>query len=180
MHDLMKLDLGKQKKTEMKPIGLTELTRPTGLAFDPKRDRLIVANTRQDKLYSYSLTLNQWSVIGRIGEIGEIGSDLEALTYSTEDDTLYGITSSYSEDFLKTINLVSYNANGAIVKIQPLPLQMGIGTDENGYGEARTQLVSVGRYLVVLIYASYYEAQNSRADRIYLVNPRTGRVVAAR
>jgi serine/threonine protein kinase len=181
MHYLMKVDLEKQERSEIKPEGLPDLSWPTGLAFDRRRDRLIVANTRRGVFYSHSLTLNQWSVLGKIGEISDSEGyrEIEALAYSDQQDVLYGITSSYLEGSLRYIDLVAYNANGAMIKTLRLPLPKPIGIDKNRSGEARTQLIPVGKYLVVLIYALPHVQHNSQVYRIYLVNPQTERIVAA-
>jgi serine/threonine protein kinase len=181
MHDLMKFELEKQTIAEIKPKGLPRLSWPTGIALDTRRDRLIVANTRSGVFYSHSLTLNQWSVLGKIGAMSDSEGyrELEALAYSDEEDVLYGITRAYLESSLRYINLVAYNANGAMIKTLRLPLPKPIGIDKNRPGEARTQLISAGKYLVVLIYELPHIQQNSQVYRIYLVNPRTERIVAA-
>jgi serine/threonine protein kinase len=181
MHDLMKFELERQTIAEVKPKGLPRLSWPTGIALDTRRDRLIVANTRSGVFYSHSLTLNQWSVLGKIGAISDTEGhrEIEALAYSDEEDVLYGITRSYLEGSLRYIDLVAYNANGAMIKTLRLSLPKPIGIDKDRPGEARTQLISVGKYLVVLIYALPHIQQNSQVYRIYLLNPRTERIVTA-
>jgi serine/threonine protein kinase len=171
LHQLMALDMKEQELSELKPQGLRSLSWPSGLTFDTNRDRLIVANTRNEFLYAYSPELQNWT------KLGEIDSNVQALTFDPEEDMIYGIAQSFgAESIVAPVHLLMYNTNGALVKTTPLALPMSISDSE--YGSAQTQLIVVGQYIVVLIYAPYYASQNAQAWRIYLVNPRTGRVVA--
>src|SRR5204863_3332266 len=143
------------------PSNLPEVSVPVGIAYDSLRDRaLLVTLGGEGFLYAYS-PASGWSVLS-----GMNGLDLASLAYHANDDSFYGVAMTFAE--ANALTLYRFTAAGTGAGELRLPLYPW-GADMNS-----SQLVSVGVYLVLLMYLSYYSGDLNHDDdvsRMYIFNP---------
>lgn len=172
-HDIFEVSVDENKATEM-DLGLDvpRLSWPCGIAFDTKRDRLLVASLAgEGYLYVYQPTSGKWKVLSSLHNL-----DLAALEYSRSEDALFGIAQPHGEA-AKPV-LYQFNAKGAIVKKTELSAPMLPGSLGRGPVGSPVQIVAVEKYLVMI--ASPSRLSPSRhtqpEGRMYLIDPKTGKV----
>ena len=144
-HEVHEVDLATQTSKKLDPgLGVPQMSWPCGIAFDTKRERLVVVTlSGSGVMYEYSPKTGAWVVIADLRNV-----DLACLTYNPKDDTLYGLAAEGGSDAAVT-RLYRYNANGAVVSSTELasPIFPGIvGRMPDG----RTQLVAAGDHLALL------------------------------
>lgn len=150
------------------PPELPPVSWPTGTAFDPVRNRVLLATgSGLGYLYAYAPVTRTWSVLTNVGS-----GQLDCLVYHPAQDALYGVAGNYQGSTYPV--LYRFSADGAYVGEWRLPLlPSGIG-----HGEYDAELASAGDYLVLLLGPSsdYYSGSGSpRPDwRLYVIDPRTG------
>jgi alpha-tubulin suppressor-like RCC1 family protein len=147
------------------PSTVPTLSWPMGMAFDSERDRvLLVSLGGEGYLYGYSPPANQWSVVRNMANL-----DLDSLEYDPAADVLYSISVNGSGGRALIYRLSPQGAVVGEILLPLIPIRFGPG----GY---RTELVSVGEYLVLLVEPTYlYPSDTSvQESRIYLIDPRSG------
>jgi hypothetical protein len=110
-HEIYKVDLEKAQTVEMKlPDELPKLSWPCGIAFDSRRDRVIVVSLGGvGHMYSFSTKAGKWSLVSDMNNL-----DLAALTYDAKADRLHGIYQKAGDRDKAVIG--SFNAKGALIE----------------------------------------------------------------
>ncbi len=148
--------------------GVPQLSWPVGVTFDNQRNRvLLVSLGGEGYVYAYSVANSQWSLVSSMNNL-----EANGLTYHAPDDTLYVVSGTY-EDYHPRV-VLRLNSTGQSQGQIALP-QMPFNFTPVEY---RTELVSVGDYLVLLIEPSYQYGSGlvPQESRIYLIDPRTSEV----
>ncbi|MHC4877245.1 MAG: hypothetical protein ACYTGL_12180 [Planctomycetota bacterium] len=137
-----------------------------GLTVDSKRNRLLVAS--DGELYSCSLDDFEWSFVAKLSR-----GHATHLCYHEADDSLYGTYLGYDGNSHTIPRLVRLNVHGAVISDRRIDGPFFDGMI-GGHGN-RTQLVSVGRRLVLVSKSANYDSgDGSRYDSIVyvlLINP---------
>ncbi len=169
-HEVWALDL-KARNAWTLPLdaGLPELSWPCGLAFDSKRNRVVLSSLGGvGFFYAYDPAAKKWSLISDLNNI-----DLWALTYAADDDSLYGV--GMSSGAQRTPAIFQFNAKGALVRqvsLSPPP------STHEGRPDRMTQLAYVGKKLVLLL-----QPMRSREPgeldftTAHVVDPQSGKIV---
>jgi hypothetical protein len=146
------------------PPSVPELSWPVGIAFDSMRQRvLLVSLGGEGFLYAYSPAQDTWSLVSSMNNL-----DLDSLVYHAPSDSLFGVGVSWGDGHPVIHEL---SADGAPRRTIQLPVQP-FRIDP---GDHRSELASVGEYLVLLI-GPRYSWQSDQESRMYLIDPRTGDV----
>lgn len=157
-HEIVEMDLDLKKAAKM-DLGLDvpELSWPSGITFDTKRGRVILASFGGEGfLYSYHPKMGKWSTISSLNNI-----DLLCLAYNDRDDCLYGLQISHDEKVV----LTRFNTDGAVLKnISWLASDMRDGMAPDLRGPAM-DLIAVDGRIVLLA-----------PDHLYLVDKETGKL----
>ena len=139
-----RLDLAQGTATEMKVReDIPEFSWQCGIAFDTKRNRLLVATFGGvGYLYGYDPAADKWSIVRDLNNV-----DLQALAYSEAEDCLYGLRSNMGGRAGLTV--CRFDANGHpggefTVKVE-LPEDPMINL------RSPPQLVIVGKQLAVVL-----------------------------
>jgi len=109
--------------------GIPELSWPVGMAYDTKRDRLIVATLGGvGYLYAYSVDSEEWSVISDMNNI-----DVFGLCYDESADHLVAL---YSDRRKSELQLLRFNSAGTLIRQQSLqtPAILAARTAAFGHG----------------------------------------------
>lgn len=141
-----------------------------GTAFDRKRNRaLVVTLSGEGFLYSFTPATQLWGVVSSMKN-----RDFDCLEYHDADDSVYGVTLSHEDShYAKIVGLSA--GDGTFRKEIALPI---FPFDIEPLGH-RSELVSVGEYLVLLLQPQNWTYPHSNGlleSRIYLIDPRTGDV----
>ena len=138
-----------------------------GSAFDRKRNRaLVVTLSGEGFLYGYSPAASAWNLRTSLQN-----RDFDCITYHDADDSLYAVGLSHEDSYNSRV--VKLTPDGAFVKEIALPV-LPFDIEPGGH---RSEIVSVGDYLVVLFTpGTYPHAEALPESRIYLVDPRTSEV----
>jgi hypothetical protein len=141
-----------------------------GTAFDVLRNRaLVVTLAGEGFLYSFTPATQQWGVVSSMRN-----RDFDCLEYHGADDSLYGVTLSHEDsNYAKVVGLGA--GDGTFRKEIRLPI-FPFDIEPGGH---RSELVSVGNYLVLLLEPQnwlYPHSDGLLESRIYLIDPRTGEV----
>lgn len=141
-HKIYKVDLKTAEKIEMKPpVELPELSWTCGIAFDAKRERVVVVTLGGvGHLYSYTPKTSEWALISDMNNL-----DLSALTYDEEADRLYGLHQPYG----KKPAVLIINPKGAIVGEIELPDPIPEKLDPFRHGRP-VHFLAVGKSLVLI------------------------------
>jgi len=143
--------------------GLPELSWPTGVTFDTERDRLLVVSLGgRGYLYAYAPATGQWTMVADMAN-----RDLDCLEYHGPDGCLYGVAVTHM-DALKPA-VLRFTANGEYLGKISLPVQ----PSDIGPGGYRSELVSLGDYLALLLEADprFTTSHERQESRIYLIDP---------
>lgn len=153
------------------PIGpdLPPLSWPCGLAFDTKRNRLVLTSLGGvGHMYAFDTATQQWSLLREMDNV-----DLHCLTYSAADDCFYGL----AEDMPREEAVIHrFSAHGrplgAVKPAERIPLS------RHAMHDSPPQLIDAGGDLLVLL--SPGRDQNGRPtdepSRVLRIDPRTGQV----
>jgi hypothetical protein len=146
------------------PPTVPELSWPVGIAFDSLRERaLLVSLGGEGFLYAYSPGADAWSLVSSMNN-----RDLDSLVYHAPLDRLFGVANPYSSD---APVLQEFGPDGLPRRSIPLPNQ----PQRIVQGSVRSELVSVGDFLVLLL-GPRYRGDTNQEQRLYLIDPRTGEV----
>ena len=157
-HNVFRVDLAKREAVEMKPpADLERLSWTCGIAFDTKRERVVVATLGGvGHLYSYTPKTGEWAVISELDNL-----DLAALAYDAQADRLYGLYQPHRGGPKVGV----FNAEGAVVGAVDLSDPMFPAKLVQDPVGRPVQLVVVGGELVVIT-----------EDRIFAVDLKTEKV----
>lgn len=142
-----------------------ELSHPTGLTYDTKRDRLILSTLGGEGwLLSYSEQDDAWSQLASLDNV-----DIHSITYSENDDAFYALQRGGS--------IVRYTPEG-----DPAG-QLNLSGDyipQDTYGPWDYQLIATDDMLVLLTspMPDLYEPHLDRQMWSFLIDPDTGVVQA--
>lgn len=171
-HGVVKVDIKTGKSTVMVIDGnLPRLSWPCGLAFDTKRRRLVLISLGGEGfMYSYTVDDGKWSLITSMNN-----RDLSALTYSSEDDMLYGMGQTHDRGLTA---LYCFSPKGGVVSQATIDKPINPG-GHHFPGGGGGQLIAVGRQIVILgpPLPDFGTPGEPMVSRSYLINPRTGKVV---
>ena len=158
-HAVFQVDIAKCETAEMKPPAtLPELSWTCGIAFDTKRERLVVVTLGGvGHLYSYTPKTGKWALIAEMDNL-----DLAALAYDAKADRLYGLYQSFGGG-IPTVGV--FNADGAVVGTIELSDPAFPANLAQAPGGRPVQLVVVGGELAVIT-----------EDRIFAVDLKTEKV----
>jgi hypothetical protein len=168
-HSMFQIDSSTSAIREM-DLGpeVPELSWAIGVTFDSLRNRILLGSFGgEGYLYAYSPTTDRWSLVRSLQ-----GLDLDSIAYHAADDTLYGVQSSPGGNGPSSI--IQFTADGMTKRSFPLPvLPVSVGLSG-----ARTELVSVGGNLVLLVEwdLNSYPVPLNPEMRIYWIDPNTGEV----
>jgi hypothetical protein len=138
---ILRVDLDRKTQTAMPVEGdLPSISWPGGITFDPKRRRLLIATQSvRGLLYSYEPDKNLWSLLREMD-----GAGLSSLSYSVEEDCLYGLSSALTGD-ASVIHRLS--ADGVSQEMKALPKRL---PDERRGPLSTRQVVPLGANVAVL------------------------------
>lgn len=158
-HDVYQIDLKKGETAEMKlPAEIPKLSWPCGIAFDTKRERVIVVTLGGvGHMYSFTPKTGKWTLISEMDNL-----DMAALTYDAKADRLYGLFLSFGGD-KPTVGV--FNANGAVVETIVLSDSAFPAKLAQGPVGPPVQLVVVGEELAIVT-----------EDRIFAIDLKTKKV----
>jgi hypothetical protein len=147
-------------ETLNEPADVPELSWPCGIAFDSKRDRIVLVSLGGvGHMYSISPDDHKWSVISTLDNM-----DLSAFVYEPKRDCYYGLHRPHEGP---EVLITKYNDAGTSVETVPLSLSF-----PDRFGEPNRepiQLVAAQGSLVLI-----------STDKIYLIDPETGDTRATR
>jgi hypothetical protein len=176
-HGVFEIDLNTNALTQMEMgAEVPGLSWPCGIAFDTKRQRLVVASFGgAGHLYAYTPTMRKWTTIADLNNV-----DLVVLAYHAKDDALYGLSvgrDGNGEGGLPIL-LHRYNESGATVSTTPLTGPLFPGLISQRPSASPAQLVSAGDHLVLIATTEPDRDGGGIGSEsfIYLVEPKTGRV----
>jgi hypothetical protein len=139
---------------------------PMGTAFDSKRGRVVVINlSGEGALYGSVAPHTEWSFLASADN-----RDIDSIEYHAADDSYYAVSTSYGDSALARIyHLSAAGTYLGEIRLPTLPYGIGFGT-------YRSEIVSFGDYLVVLLGPQGFIFSGETPDqRIYLVDPRSGK-----
>jgi hypothetical protein len=113
---------------------------PSGIVFDTKRRRLLIATLTGPKLYSYEPDKNLWSLVREMDDVA-----LSSLSYSIAEDCVYGFAPAPTEGYASVIH--RFSADGVWQEKKVVPKRL---PDERRVPHSTRQVVSVEGKLVVL------------------------------
>lgn len=113
-HGFFRIDLEGGKCVDLvPPAGIGELSWTCGIAYDSKRERIVIATLGGvGHLYSYDPKSDKWAVINGLDNV-----DLLGLTYDRKSDLLYGLHTEYPD---KRGRLTAYDPAGKKVSFMKL------------------------------------------------------------
>lgn len=154
-HQICRID-EKGKTAEMKlPADVPELSWPCGIAFDTKRERLIVVSLGGvGHMYSYAAKTSKWTLVADMNNL-----DLAALTYDAKSDLLYGLFQPHGG---KGLSIGAFNANGALVQTIELADPAFPALNIRSPAERPVQLIATDEQLAIVT-----------ENRIVAVDPKT-------
>lgn len=176
-HEFHEVDLEKRTSKKLDPgPDVPPLSWPCGIAFDTKRERVVVATFGgKGYLYEYTPKTGAWAVVADLNTI-----DLAGLCYHPADDSLYGLTEKRG-DHGGTPVLYQFNAKGAVTKTVELGPLMFPGLIGRGPTGCHVQVVSAGDYLAVVVVGPLRPGEDRAKPEsfLFLVDPKTGKVKLA-
>jgi hypothetical protein len=158
------LDLQQQTADEL-PLGMDvpEFSGTNSLAFDSKRQRLIVASRRL--LYACSIKDWKWSVVASLNSL-----DLSNLCYSPHHDSFYSVVLDYDGNSHTIPTLLRLNAAGAVLSRDRLIRPFVDGMFGDPHSGSGVQLLPLGEQLVLMSSAGGYDpSDGSRGEPVTLI-----------
>jgi hypothetical protein len=143
----------------------------TGIAFDPRRARLLVASNRN--LFAYSPRTGQWDVVCEW-----LFGGFPVLAYDPRADNLYALEERFADNDEKRFPLSRHDAAGKRLDEVGLSGPLVSGLLSAAPSESTTQLIAVGDMLVLV--ATLGESISAPGPGleletfVYLINPKTG------
>ncbi len=166
-HDVVEIDLDGRTTTSLlgEATKLAEISWPSDLAFDTKRNRLVVHSSSRKGLYAFDVAQKTWSPLAQ-----KVGTN--QLAYSAEEDCLYGIEVPHKG----APRLKQMDEKGREIRTIDLDGPIVSAPLGNMPGVSSTRVESVGKYLVVVTSSSsrLLPTSESPERRIHLVDPSTG------
>ena len=178
-HDIYEVDLEKGKSAKMNPgLGVPRMSWMGGIAFDTKRERLVVATySGGGILYTYTPKTGVWAAPAELK-----GAVSAGLVYHPADDTLYGLQFDGGEGGKNMLSRI--NAQGAIVKKVELAGPMFPGVLSRG-PDSHVQMISVGDHIAILVQSPGVRDGNGQRrpgtaeSFLFLLDPKTDQVKLA-
>jgi hypothetical protein len=165
--ELVEVDLANDRAIPLAPGP----DAPGGLAFDTKRDRLLVAGKR---LFAFHSADGRWTALAEFEQLRPF-----ALAYDPGEDALFAVGSSRDRGQLGKYVLARLDERGAAVGTVQLsdPVFPGVFGNDFGAlgGDVLVQLVAAEKELVVVATHIGSRARPySMATYMYLIDPKTG------
>lgn len=170
---LKEIDLAKKATSSLPSLPSTPKDRrpsPTGIAFDPRRARLLVASNQN--LFAYTPKTGQWEVVCEW-----LFSRFPVLAYDPLADNIYALEERFANDE-KQFPLSRHDATGKRLDEVWLSGPLASGLLSAVPSESMTQLIAVGDMLVLV--AALAESVSAPGPGVevetfvYLINPKTG------
>jgi len=137
-----------------------------GTAFDSMRQRiLLVTLGGEGFLYALAANQSEWTRLASMNNL-----DVDCLEYHAPGDALYAVRISHADYGAPSV--YEFSPEGALrreIRLPVLPFDIAPARH-------RSELVSVGEYLVLLLGPEYLFSSEPHESRIYLIDPRTGQV----
>jgi hypothetical protein len=150
---------------------LPELSWPCGIAFDTKRNRLVITTLGGvGHMYAFSPDTGTWALLGTMRYV-----DIESLTYSAADDCFYGLDRPMGET--RTPRIHRFAPDGKALGMANLP--ESLPNDAGVAHYAPNQLVAAGRSLYLLTSPGWLAGREAIPVRCLRVDPATGLFTAA-
>jgi len=155
----------KRHSTLPYPKEFTSTRKVSGMAFDSKRRRLLVANAqRSGSIHALDLATKEWTAVGNVENWG-----MHGLAYEPDTDVFYGIGFNLRG---RTGLLMTMSPEGAILRSVHVDLNLRDVIRD----ASLVQLAVVDDHVVVIVTGN---AAGFRSDpgqgRIDIVDPRTGK-----
>lgn len=167
-HELAEIDLDKKKVTKIDTdLNVPKLSWPSDVTFDTKRERVLLAGSR-DLLYAYYPKTAKWEVLAEKAP--------GVIVYHPKDETVYGLKSDLGGQKLPELQQIG--ANGAVVTSVKLDGPLLSSMFGRGPGANGVQLVAADDKLVLLINGAVArggEASPLKWSYIYLLDQKTGK-----
>lgn len=167
-HEVHAVDMAKGQSTKLDPgPDVLRVSWPGGIAFDTKRDRLLVVASR-DCLYEYKPATGKWRIVTELK-----GVDARGLVYSAKEDVLYAIGPVRAGQETELPTLFRINAEGAVLNKTTLGGPMFPGV--LGRGPAGSvQLADAGDYLLASVVTELRgdDGPAGSESYTYLIDPR--------
>jgi len=124
------------------PADLPKMSWPCGIAFDTKRNRIVIASFGGvGHLYAYRPDVGSWSLLGDMNNL-----DLASLTYAADEDCFYGISTSLNGGGGGLYRIDGAGKSRAVIELKGrIPHVAG-----PQFRSAPAQLVATGGKLVLL------------------------------
>jgi hypothetical protein len=167
---LMRVDLKANISSKFEIEGdLPELSWPDGLAWDSKRNRLIVtSHGNVGYMYAYQPDTNEWSLVTDMGN-----TDLCSFIYSPEEDCFYGLVHHLGKGEL---GIRQYAPNGTAGP--EIKLERRIGeNDRMMIHQAPPQLIAAGKHLVILFPPSGPRNAATGPMSCVVIDPKTRKTI---
>jgi hypothetical protein len=148
-HNLHAVDMEAGEATLIQESAdVARLSWPTGIAFDTKRDRVLLNGSRGSSLYSYEPSTEKWKVIANLRNVG-----LAGLAYHASSDTLYSMAIPYSTEGLGPAWLYQMNASGAVIDRKPLSDPLIPGLLPQFSSLSPPQIIALEKHLIIVLSA---------------------------
>jgi hypothetical protein len=170
-HEVVELDMHSHTSTVMDMgMDVPDLSWPCGIAFDTKRQRLLVASLGGEGfLYAFDPAVRSWSVLTSMDN-----RDISALVYSAKFDALFALEPGRGHSGMA---LVKMSADGSPIGTVTLgdPIMPGmIGARPFATGAA---LADAGDYVAII--ATEAAKDRQVVTRTFLVDPDSGQAILA-
>ena len=166
------VDLNTQKVTPMEiEADIPELSWPCGVAFDTKRNRLILTSFGGvGYMYGYDPGQKQRSLVRDMANV-----DLQCLTYSAQEDCFYGLGANRGER--KTVSLYRFDHSGQVGEFLQLDLILPGGPERMHFSPP--QLAAIGKHLAILTapMANPFGQGELSPMTCHVIEPKSGKVV---
>lgn len=165
-HELYQLDAVSYETTEIVAKGVPEVSWTMGLAYDTKRNRVLLATLGGEGfIYSYDHANESWSVLGSLDNV-----DVTAIAYLEPSDRIFAIAADRSPGREGQALLYEYAAeSGELVQHRSIELLI-VGE----FIDRALQLISVDNTLVFVQMPK--AAKDSGALVIHMIDPKSGEV----
>jgi hypothetical protein len=168
-HTLGAIDMDKKKATTIDTgLDVPEISWPSGITFDTKRDRVLLTTFGGGGyLYSYTPKTAKWEVLAE--------KPAHWIAYDAKNDALYGLKGDLRGEGAE---LQQLNAKGAVVDSAKLDGEFAPGVLAIGGGGNGIQLIAADGKLILLfspVGLGRGEGPAAKWSYMYLIDPKTGK-----